>query len=372
MIEFDYTLITVIIGGSITGLLSGVLGVFTLLRKQSLLGDTISHAALPGIAIAFLLTQIKHPLILILGAIFAGWLGTLFISWVNRNSKVKEDAVMAVVLSGFFGFGLTLMTLIQKIPDSNQAGLNRFLFGNAATMLREDIIIMGIFAVISFVILILFWKEFKLSTFDPDFTKAVGFPVVVLDTLLLSVIVIAITTGLQSVGVVLMSALLVAPAAAARQWTDNMLVMTILAAFFGMIASIGGAILSSLIQNLPTGPTIVLIITVIVIISIFFAPNRGILWKWFRRYKNRGELALVRIIEQLLFMAEHHEDKHYPHEIKMLRAIFHEKIDKYIFTLHKRGIVNLSADGNMICLTEKGFAEAPLYLKSINSNEGKE
>lgn len=369
MPDFDYTLWTVIAGGTITGLLSGVLGVFTLLRKQSLLGDTISHAALPGIAIAFLILQIKHPLPIILGAMAAGWFGTLFIMWVIRNSRVKEDAVMAVVLAGFFGFGLTLLSLIQKLPTANKAGLTKFLFGNAATMLLDDVIVMAVFAVLSLIILTLFWKEFKLATFDPDFITSIGFPIRFLDILLLSIVVISITIGLQSVGVVLMSALLVAPAAAARQWTDKLGLMTVLAALFGMISSIGGAVLSSMIEKLPTGPTTVLIVTAIVLISLFLAPNRGIVWKWFRRYRNRGELALVRLLEQMLFMSRHHENRKYPHEIKMLQALFHERIDGYIKTLSKRQLVNVSEDGTMICLTDKGFDEAGKLIRKIEHME---
>lgn len=356
-------------GGTITGLLSGVLGVFTLLRKQSLLGDTISHAALPGIAISFLILQIKHPVSLILGAMAAGWFGTLFIMWVIKNSRVKEDAVMAVVLAGFFGFGLTLLSFIQRLPTANQAGLTKFLFGNAATMLLDDVIVMAVFAVISLIILALFWKEFKLATFDPDFITSIGFPVRLLDILLLSIVVVAITIGLQSVGVVLMSALLVAPAAAARQWTDKLGLMTVLAALFGMISSIGGAIMSSMVEKLPTGPTTVLIITAIVILSLFFAPNRGIMWKWLRRYRNRGELALARMLEQMLFMSQHHEDRKYPHEIKMLQALFHERIDGYIKTMSKRELVNVSEDGTMICLTDKGFKEAGNILHEFEKKE---
>ena len=358
MIVFDYTLWTIILAGAVTGLLSGVLGVFTLLRKQSLLGDTISHAALPGIAIAFLIMQTKVQLALILGAMAVGWLGALFISWVIKNSRVKQDAVMGVVLSGFFGFGLVLLSVIQNMPSANKAGLTKFLFGNAATVLRQDVVIMSVFAIISIIILITFWKEFKLATFDPDFMVSLGFPVKLLDVLLLSTVVIAITIGLQAIGVVLMSALLIAPAAAARQWTDRLGVMTFLAAFIGTVSSVIGAMISSIFDKMPTGPVTVLIVTIFVLISIFFAGKRGIVWKWFKRFRNRGELALSRLLEQIYVLSQHHADKSYFHETKLFQSVFHEKIDKYLHLLDRRGLIELSEDGKMVRLTKNGYSEA--------------
>ncbi len=350
-------------------MLSGMLGVFALLRKQSLLGDTISHAALPGIAFAFLLIQVKEPLVLILGAMAAGWLGTLLISWVKRNSRLKEDALMAVVLSSFFGFGLLLLSIIQGLPTANQAGLTKFLFGSAATMLRQDIIIMLVFALISIVIILLFWKEFKLATFDPDFLIAIGFPLRILDILLLSLIVVAITIGLQSVGVVLMSAMLVAPAAAARQWTDKLALMTLLSALFGVAASVGGAFASSMIIKLPTGPATVLIITGIVLFSLLFAGNRGLILKQVRRYRNRGDIAIARLLEQMLFMSKHHKDQRHKHEIAMLQSLFPEKIDRYISLLEKRKWITLTDRATMFHLTTEGFRQAEKVLDIMNGGK---
>lgn len=369
MPELDYTLWTVIIGGSITGVLSGMLGVFALLRKQSLLGDTISHAALPGIAVAFLIMQVKNPVFLILGAMSAGWFGTLFISWVIKKSRLKEDAIMAVVLSSFFGLGLMLLSIIQGLPTANQAGLTKFLFGNAATMLHQDVVIMAYFAIFALIILLIFWKEFKLATFDSDFLHSLGYSVKILDVLLLSILVIAITIGLQSVGVVLMSAMLVAPAAAARQWTDKLGVMVLLSALFGMIASIGGAVISSMIHKMPTGPAAVLIVTAIVLFSLLFAGNRGLFWKWLRQYRNRGDIAIARLLEQMLFMAEQHTNKQHLHEIRMLQSLFHEKINKYINTLEKRKWIVLSADGKMFHLTNNGYEQAKKILNEIKHTE---
>ncbi len=288
--RFDYTFMIVAIGASLLGAVSGALGTYAVLRRQSLLGDAISHAALPGIAIAFLLTGSKTPLILVLGAAIAGWLGTLLIMSIVRMTRIKYDSALGIVLSTFFGFGLVLHTLIQRTGNANQAGLDTFLFGQAATILERDVFTIGILGSIAILITLIFWKELKLLVFDEGFAASLGFSTRALDILLTSLLVIAIVLGLQAVGAVLMSAMLVAPAVAARQWTDRLSVMMLLAAFFGTLAGVSGTIISSSASRIPTGPTIVLCATVVVGFSIIFAANRGLLWDWIRQRRNRQSL----------------------------------------------------------------------------------
>ena len=288
--HLDYTLMIVAIGAALLGAVSGSLGTYAVLRRQSLLGDAISHAALPGIAIAFLLTGSKTPLILVLGAAIAGWLGTLLIMSIVRMTRIKYDSALGIVLSTFFGFGLILHTLIQRTGNANQAGLDTFLFGQAATILERDVLTIGILGGVAIIIMLVCWKELKLLVFDEDFAASLGFPIRWLDILLTSLLVIAIVLGLQAVGAVLMSAMLVAPAVAARQWTDRLSLMMFLAACFGAIAGVSGTIISSSASRIPTGPTIVLCATVVVGFSIAFAPNRGLLWAWIRQQRNRQGL----------------------------------------------------------------------------------
>lgn len=293
LIQFDYTLMIVAIGAALLGAVSGTLGTYAVLRRQSLLGDAISHAALPGIAIAFLLTGSKTPLILVLGAAIAGWLGTLLILSIVRLTRIKYDSALGIILSTFFGFGLVLHTLIQRTGNANQAGLDTFLFGQAATILESDVLTIGILGGIAIVIMLVFWKELKLLVFDEGFAASLGFPIRALDILLTSLLVIAIVLGLQAVGAVLMSAMLVAPAVAARQWTNKLSVMMFLAAGFGALAGVGGTIISSSASRIPTGPTIVLCATVVVGFSIVLAPNRGLLWDWFRHQRNKRNLKIT-------------------------------------------------------------------------------
>ena len=293
LIHFDYTLMIVTIGAALLGAVSGSLGTYAVLRRQSLLGDAISHAALPGIAIAFLLTGSKAPLILVLGAAIAGWLGTLLIMSVVRLTRIKYDSALGIVLSTFFGFGLVLHTLIQRTGNANQAGLDTFLFGQAATILARDILTIGVLGGVAIVMTFIFWKELKLLVFDDGFAASLGFPIRALDILLTSLLVIAIVLGLQAVGAVLMSAMLVAPAVAARQWTNKLSVMMLLAACFGALAGVSGTIISSTASRIPTGPTIVLCATVVVGFSIAFASNRGLLWDWLRQQRNRRNLKMT-------------------------------------------------------------------------------
>ncbi len=293
LIHLDYTLMIVAIGAALLGAVSGSLGTYAVLRRQSLLGDAISHAALPGVAIAFLLTGSKTPLILVLGAALAGWLGTLLILSIVRLTRIKYDSALGIVLSTFFGFGLVLHTLIQRTGNANQAGLDTFLFGQAATVLESDVLTIGILGGVAIIIMFVFWKELKLLVFDEGFAASLGFPIRVLDILLTSLLVIAIVLGLQAVGAVLMSAMLVAPAVAARQWTNKLSLMMFLAACFGALAGVSGTIISSSASRIPTGPTIVLCATVVVGLSIAFAPNRGLLWDWLRHQRNKQGLKVA-------------------------------------------------------------------------------
>src|SRR5688500_528522 len=181
---FDYTLRTVALGSAALGIVSGALGCYAVLRKQSLLGDAMSHAALPGVVLAFLLTRSKEPVVLILGALVAGWVGTLALLAITRSTRLKDDSALGLVLSVFFGFGLMLLTFVQKLPDATQAGLDKFLFGQAATLLESDVVTMAVIGGLILLLVGMFWKEFKLLSFDPGFGASLGFPMRALDVLL--------------------------------------------------------------------------------------------------------------------------------------------------------------------------------------------
>ncbi|HLU35497.1 MAG TPA: iron chelate uptake ABC transporter family permease subunit [Thermomicrobiales bacterium] len=284
---FDYTLRNIALGSMLLGIVSGVLGSYAVLRRQGLLGDTLSHAALPGIVLAFILTGSRTSIVLLLGAGVAGWIGTLILLRTVKNTKLSEDTMLGVVLSTFYGLGILLLTWVQGQNNANQAGLDRYLFGQAASIIASDVVTFFVLGVAALIVVFLLYKEFKLLSFDPEFAYSIGFPVKYLDILLTSLIVVAVMIGLQTVGVVLMAAMVIGPGTAARQWTDRMGVMLLLAGFFGAAAGVTGAVLSVQASRLPTGPMIILALTAIVLVSIFFAPNRGILPDAIRRRRQR-------------------------------------------------------------------------------------
>ncbi len=363
----DYTLRTITLGTAILGAVTGMLGSFAVLRKQSLLGDAISHAALPGIALAFLITGAKDSNTLLIGALISGLLGTFWIRGIISKTHLKSDTALGLILSLFFGFGMLLLTFIQKQPNANQAGLDKYLFGQAATLVESDVWLMAIITGICVVVMFLFWKEFKLLLFDADYTKTLGFNTKIIDILITTFIVLAIVLGLQTVGVVLMSAMLLAPAAAARQWTNNLSTMVLLAAIFGAFSGVFGTAISASQDNLSTGPVIVLVASVFVIFSFVFSPSRGLLFRQIRFISNRRDLELQKTLSFMYHIAETHDDISHPHTIKILnnfqgftRKTLQKLVDKNYVTI----------EGTMWSLTEEGFKTAAnLYNQNIKTHE---
>ncbi|MCO5218103.1 MAG: metal ABC transporter permease [Thermomicrobiales bacterium] len=284
---FDYTLRNVALGGMLLGIVAGVLGAFAVLRRQALLGDTLSHAALPGICIAFMITGSRESLVLLIGAGIAGWIGTWILLRTVNATKLSEDTMLGVVLSVFFGVGILLLTYIQQTNNANQAGLDKYLFGQAASLIAKDVATFAILGIASLSAVFVFYKEFKLLSFDPEFLASLGLPVRRLDLALTSLLVVAVMIGLQTVGVVLMAAMVIGPGTAARQWTDNLRTMLVLSGLFGGLAGLIGAVVSVQANRLPTGPSIILALTVIVMASILFAPEHGIIADWWRSRTRR-------------------------------------------------------------------------------------
>lgn len=360
----DYTLRTITLGTAILGAVCGMLGSFAVLRKQSLLGDAISHAALPGIAIAFLITGAKDTNTLLLGALVSGLIGTFWIKGITSKTHLKSDTALGLILSLFFGFGMLLLTFIQKQPNANQAGLDKYLFGQAATLVESDVWLMASVTGLCLFVILLFWKEFKMLLFDPDYTKTLGFNTRIIDILITSFIVLAIVLGLQTVGVVLMSAMLLAPAAAARQWTNSLSTMVILACIIGALSGVFGTAISASQNNLSTGPVIVLVASVFVLFSFIFSPSRGLLFRHWRFIKNRRDLEQHKTLAFMYQIAKTHDNISHPHTIKILNN-FQGFTRGTLQKLVNKNYVELK--GNMWSLTDEGFKTASnLYNQQSN------
>jgi len=363
----DYTLRTITLGTAILGAVTGMLGSFAVLRKQSLLGDAISHAALPGIAIAFLITGAKDTNTLLLGALVSGLVGTFWIRGIVSKTHLKSDTALGLILSLFFGFGMLLLTFIQKQPNANQAGLDKYLFGQAATLVESDVWLMAIITGLCLFVMLLFWKEFKILLFDKNYAKTLGFNTKTIDILITSFIVLAIVLGLQTVGVVLMSAMLLAPAAAARQWTNSLATMVFLAGLFGAFSGVFGTAISASQNNLSTGPVIVLVAAFFVLISFIFSPSRGLLFKQIRFIKNRRDLQLHKTLAFMYDIAATHENKSHPHEIRILNN-FQGFSRGTLKSLEEKNYVSIL--GTTWSLTEKGYDIAlNLYNQQNKSDE---
>jgi len=361
---FDYTLRNVAIGSGLLGMISGMIGVFAFIRRQSLIGDAVSHAALPGIVIAYMLTLEKNPFILLIGAAIAGYLGILAVMNIVSNTRIKYDSALGLILSVSFGLGLLLLTQLQNNPHASQAGLDKFLFGQAAAMIEKDIITMISFGGIALFILFLFWKEFFMLSFDKDFGEVLGFPVKLLDFILTLLIVIGVVIGLQTVGVVLMSAMLVAPAAAARQWTDNLKTHVILAGIFGGISGIIGAMISSIAPKIPTGPVIVIVISVILLISFLFSTKRGFVYIYLRNKNNKKNIEMDTLILNMYQLECQHKKKECFHSLDVIGMMSKadKNIKKIIFDAIEKDLIISNPKGEYR-LTQKGIEKALLNVK---------
>jgi manganese/zinc/iron transport system permease protein len=349
----------VVLGVMLLGAGAGVTGVFTFVRKRALVGDAIAHSVLPGVCLAFLISGQKHPLWLLIGAVTTGWLSLLLMDYITRNSKIKADAAIGVVLSVFFGLGILLLTAIQASGSGHQAGLDKFLFGKAASLTRQDVLVFGAAAGLILTVTALFFRAFSALSFDREFAMAVGLPVRTLEFILATITVLAVATGIQAVGVVLMAALLITPAAAARFWTNNLVKMTVLSAIFGMGAGLFGAWISYQAPAMPTGPWIVILLTLIALVSVFAAPERGILARWQLHRNNEHKMLLENILKTFFQMEELQGEQSFSPQAIRQKGHFREKeLKKGLRKLLRKGMLVKPDPAGHWRLSPDGIAES--------------
>jgi len=354
-IRYTYTVRVVALGGSILGVISGTLGCFAVLRRESLMGDALSHAALPGVAVAFLLAG-RDLGVLLIGAGIASWIALRFISALLGTTRLKQDAAMGIVLASWFAGGIALLAYIQSIPDASQAGLDQFIFGQAAAIIESDVLLISGAGAAVLLALALFWKEFKLVTFDGEFAGANGFQVGLINTLLSTLIVIAIVLGLQLAGVILMVGMLIAPGIAARQWTQKLNHMVILAAVFGAFAGGVGAVISAIDADIPTGPMIIVVAFSLVLASMALAPGRGLLWSSWRRRLDSRRFARQNALRDLYRYALSHGSPGTPVPDAFIRGIGDRSAALGLAQLLSVGLVESTGDSWR--LTDTGIKAA--------------
>ena len=279
------------LGTVLLGVSCGLLGSFLVVRRMALLGDALSHAVLPGVALGFLWNLQKDPLVIFVGALAAGLAGAASVALITRTTRLKEDTALGMVLATFFGAGLCLMSMFQRLPTGNKSGIDTFLFGQAAALGPGDVGLMATVAGLVVVTLALGYKEFLLVSFDPGFARVLSLPTRGLERLLLLLLAFAVVSALQAVGVVLVSAMLIIPAATASLLTDRFHRMLAWSAAIGALSGLAGAFLSFLGTRLPTGPFMVLSAGVLFGLALVFAPGRGLLPRWLRQRSNRDRVA---------------------------------------------------------------------------------
>lgn len=275
----DINTLAVLTGLTLLGGTSGVLGVFALLRRKALLSDTLAHATLPGICLAYLIGG-KQLGWLLAGAFLSGMLGIGAVSVITHRTRLKEDTALALTLSVFFGVGIVLLTGIQRWGDGHQSGLDRFLFGQAAALLSHEVGYLTLACLLILGVVSVLFKEFILLCFDRNYAQVLGLPVRGLDALLMGLIALMVVLGLQSAGALLMVALMITPAAAARLCTQRLSRMVGLAALFGMLSAAGGVLMSAVYGRLPTGPVMVLIASALFLMAFLFRYTVQGEWRW--------------------------------------------------------------------------------------------
>ncbi|QQL45450.1 iron chelate uptake ABC transporter family permease subunit [Sulfuriroseicoccus oceanibius] len=357
-----------LLGGSLLlGLGCGVLGSFMVVRKLALAGDALAHSVLPGVVLGFLFTLTKDPLNLFIGAVVAGMISMGAVTALRNTTKLKQDAVLGIVLSGFFAIGICLLTMVQGIPHADMAGLDHILFGQAAALGPADLRAMAWSTGISVVLIVVLYPKFLVLSFDTAFAQSLGLPVRLLHHLLMLLLTFSVVVAMQAVGVVLVSAMLITPAAAAYLITQRFHRMLVWAALFGMVSGALGALLSFLDTDLPTGPLMVLAASAIFAGAFLFSPREGVVVKW-RRARHRS----ARVHRENLLKAVYHihERENFSLEgvtLLELAAVRRQTIDEVqqlVKKLEQRELATRSPDGGMLFLTDAGMARAAQLVRN--------
>ena len=289
-ILMNYTFQIVALGSVILAVTAAPVGAFSVYKGQSLIGDAIGHATFPGIILAYMAFATRSPLILLVGAMLAGAVSYVLIQLAHRDKRLGLDANLAIFLSGFFGLGMALKSFIQGNPDyagASQAGLGTYIFGQAAYMLESDVLLIAAVSSVVLLLLLLFYKELKLFVFDAAYAEVAGLPCRMLNMLLLLMTIAVIGIGIKAVGAVLISSFLIIPCVAANQWSNDFSRVLLLSSLIGAVSAFIGTYISTLAQGMSTGPSIILVASLIAFFSLLFG-TKGMIARTRKRRHNHG------------------------------------------------------------------------------------
>ncbi|MGD9785397.1 MAG: metal ABC transporter permease [Hyphomicrobiaceae bacterium] len=304
-----YNTSLVMIGVALYGLAAGVVGSFAVLRRRAMMSDTLSHATLPGIALAFIVATAlggegRSLPVLLAGAALAGVAGVGAVHVMSRYTRLPEDAAMGAVLSVFFGLGFVLLSYIQTLGTGAEGGIQKFIYGQTAAMSTADAILIGVVGTVSLLAVAALFKELRLVCFDPQFADVQGWPVGAIDLALMALVVVVTVIGLQAVGLILVIALIVIPPATARLWTDRLGRMVALAAAFGAVSGYTGAALSALMPRFPAGGVIVLVAGALFFASFLLSPRHGLLSGALRHLRLSLDIESQHVLRRVFETAE--------------------------------------------------------------------
>lgn len=302
----DPNALWVVIGSVLLGVSASVVGSFAFLRKRSLMGDVLAHAALPGVMTAFLLAQTNSPWVMFIGALSSSFLGLLLMDWIPKNSKIKPDAAMAITLSFFFALGLMELSYIQGLEVEGKSGLDKMLFGQAAAMLPGDLYLLSGIAVTILVVVSVFFQKFRLIAFNRVYAQAIGLNLAFYEAILALLIVSSVVIGLQIVGVVLMAAVLLTPVAAVRLWSANLASLLWIAALIGGLSGLLSANISYIAPAMPSGPWMVVVMSLFFLLSFLLAPQRGLLANAMALNRLRHQVQEENVLRTLYVLNERH------------------------------------------------------------------
>lgn len=364
----DYNTRVVVLGVLALGTSSGFIGSFMLLRKRALMADTVSHATLPGIALAFLLMvqgggDGKWLPGLLLGALLSGLAGMGAVLLVKHRTRIKEDAALGIVLSVFFGLGVSMLGMVQKMSSGSAAGLESFIYGKTASMLASDAYLIGGVGALSLLLCLLLFKEFTLLCFDQDFAVSQGLPVLVLDVVLMSMVVLLTVIGLQAVGLILVIALLIIPPASARFWTNSLARMAWLSAAFGGLAGGVGALLSAAAPKWPAGAVIVLANSLLFAGSFTFGSARGLLVRLRAQRQLNRKIARQHLLRALQEYREEFGEANVPWEFLLAERSWSPRALRQEVERAKSSELVLES-GSTLRLTPEGEARAKRAVRN--------
>lgn len=305
-LQLGYNATLVTIGAALLGMAAGATGTFLFLGKRALVSDAISHATLPGVALAFVMMVAlggdgRALPGLLVGSALSAAVGLLCVSALTNRTRLSEDAAIGAVLSVFFGFGIVLLTVIQSMNSGRQAGLESFLLGSTAGMLWQDAMVIASGGAIVLLLVAAFRRPMTMVAFDRVFAASLGINVPRVELAMMGLALTITVVGLKVVGLILIVALLIIPAVAARFWTDRVGHVVISAGLIGAVSGYAGAALSATAPALPTGPIIVLVAFALFILSLLTAPNRGVFAVVLRHRRFR---ARVHVRQGLLALAQ--------------------------------------------------------------------